>query len=120
MFSIFSAHGLATGTGVLDHMLLSSTETSRISEEVLFDEDVQPLSTEEDFSQHRRGEKRKRATTENGTETSVVAPSQRHAGGQTKQTRSSHLLIAKCYEFMLSNASSQDPKSLGPMLSEMR
>ena len=61
------------GTGVLDHMLLSTTKTSRISEEALSDEDIQQLPTEEDYSQLRRGEKRKRATSENGAETSVVA-----------------------------------------------
>ena len=61
-------------------MLISTTETSRISEEALYDEDVQPLPTEEDYSQPWRGEKRKRVTSENGAGTSVVAPSQRHVG----------------------------------------
>ena len=68
------------GTGVLDHMLLSTTETSRISEEALSDEDIQQLPTEEDYSQIRRGEKRKRATSENGAEISVAATSPRHVG----------------------------------------
>lgn len=72
------------GTGVLDHMLLSTTKTSRISEEALSDEVIQQLPTEEDYSQLRRGEKRKRATSENGAETSVVATmvatSPRHVG----------------------------------------
>ena len=72
------------GPGVLDLMLLSTTKTSRISEEALSDEDIQQLPMEEDYSQLRRGEKRKRATSENGAETSVVATmfatSQRHVG----------------------------------------
>ena len=34
------------GTGVLDHLLLLTTETSRILEQALSDEDVQQLSTE--------------------------------------------------------------------------
>ena len=68
------------GTGVLDHILMSTVETPRISDEVLSDEDVQKLPREEDYSQPRRREKRKRATSENGGETSVVAPSQKHAG----------------------------------------
>ena len=55
------------GTGVLDHMLLSATKTSRISEEALFDEDIQQLPTEEDYSQLRR-------------ETSVVETSPRYVG----------------------------------------
>ena len=65
---------------MLDHILISTAETHRISDEVLSDEDVETLPTEEDYSQPRRGEKRKRATSENGAETSVVAPSQKHAG----------------------------------------
>ena len=55
------------GTGVLDHLLLLTTETSRMLEQALSDEDVQQLSTEAGFSQHSRGEKRKRATSEDGT-----------------------------------------------------
>ena len=54
------------GTGVLDHLLLLTTETSRILEQALSDEDVQQLSTEAGYPQHSRGEKRKRATSDDG------------------------------------------------------
>ena len=74
------------GTGVLDHMLLSATKTSRISEEALSDEDIQQLLTEEDYSQLRRGEKRKMAP-----KLAWLKPHRDTLVDRTTRTRSSHL-----------------------------
>ena len=80
------------GTGVLDHLLLLTTETSRVLEQALSDEDVQQLSTEAGCSQHSRGEKRKRATSDDGAP--KLAWLQLHKDSlvdRTTQTQSLHL-----------------------------
>ena len=79
------------GTGVLHHMLLSTTKTSRISEEALSDEDIQQLPMEEDYSQLRRGERGNERPLKMAPKLAWLQPHRDTLVDRTTRTRSSHL-----------------------------